>query len=268
MAPPPRRAETAGEETGAAGREAGLFPLILTGMHRSGTSFLGRFLVASGIDMGDALLGPHPSNPHGHFEDMSFLNFHIDILRRENSGEDQWVFKKPGIRDADRALAAALLQARIQKGCPWGWKEPRTCLFLDFWSALLPAAHFLFVFRHPSFVLDSLARRHAIPPDDKRSNARFLKTWLSYNRELLQFARRHRERSVLVALHRVTADPAGFVSLLRARLRCRSFSEDILKECFDKSILNELPPVPRRVDPMLQIRAGLLFRRLMRASML
>ena len=79
------------------------FPVfILTGFHRSGTSLIGRYLLLSGINMGAVLLGPHPSNPYGHFEDVEVLDFHTRILKRERGGEDQWVKKLPKLEEAEQ----------------------------------------------------------------------------------------------------------------------------------------------------------------------
>src|SRR5687767_11988942 len=126
--------------------------VIVAGMHRSGTSFLGRLLHLAGIDMGEDLLGPNESNPHGHFEDTALLELQRDILRRENRGEDQWVLRPPKITAEDKARAHAYVEGRRRasaQGVVWGWKEPRTCMFLDLWAELLPGAYFLFPFRRP-----------------------------------------------------------------------------------------------------------------------
>lgn len=55
--------------------------------------------------------------------------------------------------------ARELLAVRVRSGVAWGWKEPRTTLFLDFWQERLPDARHLFVFQRPWEVVDSLFRR-------------------------------------------------------------------------------------------------------------
>jgi hypothetical protein len=62
----------------------------------------------------------------------------------------------PTPREASRA--AEILAARAGRPL-WGWKDPRTCLFLDFWKARVPQAQYLCVYRNPLDVILSLARR-------------------------------------------------------------------------------------------------------------
>jgi len=45
--------------------------LILTGMHRSGTSLMASILQSAGVNVGKNLLEPDKRNPHGFFEDNS-----------------------------------------------------------------------------------------------------------------------------------------------------------------------------------------------------
>jgi hypothetical protein len=47
--------------------------LIVTGMHRSGTSLLASFLRAAGINLGENLYPADSANPLGYFEDLDFL---------------------------------------------------------------------------------------------------------------------------------------------------------------------------------------------------
>ncbi|MBM4059289.1 MAG: chromosome partitioning protein ParA, partial [Planctomycetes bacterium] len=49
--------------------------VVVVGMHRSGTSLVASLCQAAGIDMGTDLLGPHPGNGAGHFEDLEFLHW-------------------------------------------------------------------------------------------------------------------------------------------------------------------------------------------------
>lgn len=44
----------------------------------------------------------------------------------------------------------------------WGWKEPRSCLFIEIYRKLLPQAKYLVVYRDYDFVVDSLIRRDYI----------------------------------------------------------------------------------------------------------
>jgi hypothetical protein len=187
-------------------------PLIIAGMHRSGTSLIASFIHHSGIDLGDDLVGPRKSNPYGHFEDAEILDFHRDILVRE-FGHPMWVPAPPDLSEEDRHRADQLIAMRRHKP-RWGWKEPRTCLFLELWNGLLPDARFLFVVRHPLLVLDSLSRRTKSKFYQFWKHNKFLKAWMTYNQECASFYHKHRDRCMLVDLEQVISDPAAFVETL------------------------------------------------------
>lgn len=234
---------------------------ILAGMHRSGTSFLGQFLKRSGVHIGDTLLGPHPSNPHGHYEDTEILEFHIQVLNRQFDGENQWVSKPPLLAEEDTELARKLIERRRKRGEPWGWKEPRTCLFLDFWAGLLPEAQFLFVFRHPKLVLSSLDKRHHIAPEDRKQNNRFLRAWILYNRQILTFYQKQSHRCILFSLQDAIREPSRFVRLLTARLGYQFRVEDFFQS-YDPSILIQTPSERICCNPILLLRASLVHQNL------
>jgi O-antigen biosynthesis protein len=80
-----------------------------------------------------------------------------------------------------------LVEAKRSLLRPWGWKDPRSVLLLNFWAELVPDARYLFVFRPPWDVVDSLYRR-----GDRvfSLNPRFALTmWMHYNARIRDFAR-------------------------------------------------------------------------------
>ena len=176
-------------------------PLIIAGMHRSGTTLLARWLQSCGLFIGHELLkAPYiHSNPGGdHYEDVDFLNFHINILRKNGIKRNGYVRHEKLVTDEqDRAGARALADAR-NTYTQWGWKEPRTCLFLDMWISVLPQAKLLVIYRHYEQVADSLLRRKLDHPDRLtrmaghlryfplyRKMKFFIQVWNRYNRDLL-----------------------------------------------------------------------------------
>ncbi len=130
---------------------------IITGMYRSGTSLTTSLLQRGGINIGERLHAPGRWNPRGFFEDADFCEFHDRALlnRGMASHATKEVVFKPTAVESEKAIA----MVKQREGMPlWGWKDPRTCLFLEFWHHLLPGAFFLFVYRHPLEVLLSLMR--------------------------------------------------------------------------------------------------------------
>lgn len=135
--------------------------LAIAGMHRSGTSLTASWLAQSGLNVGDDLLENCPDNPLGHYEDMSFLRLHQDILR--DNGVNYLVSdtRQLVVNSEYAERARNLLQARAGLS-GWGWKDPRASLFLEFWKSLVPAIKVLVVYRHFSHVSESLFRREML----------------------------------------------------------------------------------------------------------
>ena len=202
--------------------------LVITGMHRSGTSLAASLLGEAGVALGPELLPAMEHNARGHFEDLDFLALHDGALRRlDPSRRILW---RPPERlrfdDAERERARELLEERRTRA-PWGWKDPRTTLFLDEWAGLLPGARFLFLFRDPAEVVDSLWRRRdralttrilgrSLSPTRRRLDvfrpARALGAWLAYTRRILAFADAHPAACLLVGLDSLVADPQAILS--------------------------------------------------------
>jgi glycosyltransferase involved in cell wall biosynthesis len=87
---------------------------------------------------------------------------------------------------------------------------------LDFWDSLLDHGRYVLVYRHPWEVADSMQRLGAdvflLRPDYA------YRIWAFYNRHLLDFHRRHRERCLLVSTDACVREPARLLDLLATRL--------------------------------------------------
>lgn len=134
-------------------------PLMLLGMHRSGTSFAANWLTEMGVHMGSECVGNGIGNRFGHFEDIDFVEFHARLLKR--NGYNYLVGKQKLRSDhSDRRRAIELLGDRGHRSpSPWGWKDPRTCLFLPLWAEVGRRLNALCVYRDCGSVCDSLMRR-------------------------------------------------------------------------------------------------------------
>ncbi|MGD0038764.1 MAG: sulfotransferase [Bacteroidota bacterium] len=171
--------------------------VIITGMHRSGTSLLANILQEAGVDLGTELLGPLPGNPRGHYEDLKFLHFMDEIVQRKGLGilleeENQISTLQPNEIEYARQLINKRHNVPI-----WGWKDPRTCLYLDLWEKLLPEAKHIFIYRHPLEVATSLIRRGTdiqILLDPIRG----IRSWILHNKFILKFYQGHKESCFLL----------------------------------------------------------------------
>jgi len=231
--------------------------LVLSGMHRSGTSLFGQYLMASGFQLGETLIGPLPSNPYGHFEDLAFVELHERALKRDP--------QHPELTAAEREEGAQLVDLRRAAGRPWGWKDPRASFFLSEWAALIPEARFLLLFRDPLLVVDSMCRRKEQDLNTRAANSGALGSWIGYNRALLRFYRAHPERTLLLSVDRAVRDPEHTARALR-ELAGWPFQAEVFRACYDRQILQTQPLTPRPLSPRLRIQAHLLHHALLQAS--
>lgn len=168
--------------------------LAITGMHRSGTSLVAEYLQACGLFIGDRLRDGGElecGSRAGHHEDLAFMSFGDRALQAAGVGPfpaDGCALPICGDR-IDRERAEALFSERTQHR-QWGWKDPRTCLMLDFWHQQHTDLSYLFMIRDPVEAVSSLVRRNR----DRHivdQPVLGLKTWLIYNGEILRFYRSH-----------------------------------------------------------------------------
>jgi hypothetical protein len=174
-------------------------PLIIAGMHRSGTSLAAALLQSSGLDVGKRLMGAGEFNPKGHFENLDFVEFHRSVLESLGLHEAGWTLQNHLELTYAQVQQAQAIVAQNQVAPVWGWKDPRTTLFLDFWARLLPDAKFLLLYRAPWEVVDSLLRRSPVDEDIFLARPDFaIQLWLHYNRKILEFCAAFPERTLLV----------------------------------------------------------------------
>src|SRR5689334_9877924 len=131
--------------------------LVVLGMHRSGTSLIAQWLKTCGVPMGDNLHGANIGNPEGHFEDMDFLNLHERILKFNNLCSDG-VINRTVSPESFVAEMANLIRDKNNRNIQWGWKDPRTCLFLPYYRTIIPNAKYFIAIRNYNEVVSSLAK--------------------------------------------------------------------------------------------------------------
>ncbi len=134
--------------------------LIIVGMHRSGTSLVAQWLNKCGLAVGEELLGPGIGNIDGHYEDKDFFHLHEKILAVNNLPTDGLIGS--GYIHIPTTLfeeMTQLIQKKNTLHMEWGWKDPRTCLFLNYYNELIPNAYYLFLIRDYQEVVGSLIKR-------------------------------------------------------------------------------------------------------------
>ncbi|NJL43500.1 MAG: hypothetical protein HC935_09890 [Pseudanabaena sp. SU_2_4] len=224
--------------------------LIVTGMHRSGTSLTASFLQTLGVNVGDRLYEADRANQKGYFEDVDFLEFQRHVLQAScNSDDPGWPdwgwteseqLNKQNFANYQQK-AEALIATRINSEAIWGWKDPRTTLMLDFWHDLLPEARYVLVYRFPWDVADSILRLNE-PIFTKYPNYA-LRTWHFYNQQLLDFYVRHRDRCILVSINGFLENTSRLLELMRDRLSLSlqdDRSKDAITNLYDANLFGSL----------------------------
>lgn len=210
--------------------------LIVTGMHRSGTSLMASLLQAAGLNIGQDLLEANEGNPVGYFENVDFLNFHETVL--DASGLNRYGWSTSPIDEPPAYYfdqARDLIARNASKTGAWGWKEPRTVLFLNFWRRLLPEAKYVFTYRAPWEVLDSLYRRG--DPIFHHHPEFALKVWMSYNQVILDFCQTFSDRCLLMHINQIAQDPERFIQLVQDKLAIPL--QELMHNLYDEKLLKQ-----------------------------
>ncbi len=150
-----------------------LSPLVVIGMHRSGTRLLVEVLGKLGVFMG--------ADVQADSESVAFMLINEGILHQcgafwSEPMSAHFMLAQPAVvaqlaASARDALAAQLekyagpsgwhLEAGAKEPPPFGWKDPRNTFTLPVWRQVFPNLRALHIVRHGVDVAASLARRHA-----------------------------------------------------------------------------------------------------------
>lgn len=257
--------------------------LMVVGMHRSGTSLITNWLYRCGLQIGEHLLEPGEGNVEGHFEDIEFLKMHEEILESNDFPATGYVYN----REIDVSVyqlekLKSIIKVKNQLYEQWGWKEPRTCLFLDLYRELLPDSKYLVIMRDYGSVVNSMLRRDFALFEDKylsrkafqrfvwiyiRRGARrkrfyhdnaepYLKVWIEYNEHILSMLEKLPEKDYIVINYSLLekCDKQVFSSLTTTwRFALKYFS---FKDVYNKSLISDpIDITPLINDKVLLVKA-------------
>ena len=146
-------------------------PIIIAGMHRSGTSMVTNILQKLGLTIGSKLDSNH--------ESIFFQRINIWMMSLLGSSWDSPKNFGNIDRDVKENIIIQLnklLDSRtnslyfgwssiIKKGSfseidrPWGWKDPRNTFTMNIWKEVFPNLKSIYIIRHPIDTAESLLRR-------------------------------------------------------------------------------------------------------------
>ncbi|HEY9809670.1 MAG TPA: DUF6270 domain-containing protein [Halomicronema sp.] len=208
--------------------------LIIASMHRSGSSLTASLLQSAGLNIGERLLKAYPSNIKGHFENLDFFEFHRAVLKSQGLHEDGWTFEEKIEVNSHFVEKAREIINQNCRSPYWGWKDPRTTLFLDFWAQLLPETQFLFIYRAPWEVVNSLHRRNTDTILNSEPNLA-VKFWIHYNKKILSCYERNSPQSCLLAnINTIIKYPKNYIEAINEKFKF--MLEKPEKNIYDSSI--------------------------------
>ena len=145
-------------------------PVIILGMHRSGTSMIARLLKQMGLFIGDDLFD------ETHSESRYFLRVNDELLKRvhatwDNPKNFDYFLENENIVAMSTSRVKYDLGTSQMKGflgshtslqsinTPWGWKDPRTMITAPIWLNIFPKAKIVYILRNGIDVANSLQKR-------------------------------------------------------------------------------------------------------------
>ncbi len=248
--------------------------VVITGMHRSGTSMFTSYLQKCGLYLGESLLPGDTGNTRGHFEDSGVMHFHEEILNRTGHRYIMQEMTPPAfdIREQEPARISDLVH-KLDGGDVFGFKEPRTSLFLDLWNRSVPAEYdktFIFLFRKPGQVVDSLLRRGTDPEVTAQPLTGY-KCWYAYNSELLRFYSKNKSRCIFVSIDSFIQQPQKGLDRINKKFGIH-LSGPSLESVFEKKDFKHSSETTRKLrksqgDVFVYFKCWQLYRRLQRLNL-
>ena len=148
-------------------------PIIITGIHRSGTSLLSKIFENNKIFFGSVKdlnneslffqnLNKWLLSSYGmSWENPKCIDFEIDenrfnmiLFKLENILKSRLNFRYLGVR------SLIMKKDLFELDFDWGWKDPRNIFSLPFWLKLFPESKVIILIRHPFDVVNSLIARN------------------------------------------------------------------------------------------------------------
>lgn len=192
-------------------------PILVLGMHRSGTSLVTEVIALLGSHTGDSadLLHADMFNPTGYWEHLEVLKLDIEILNALSTGGVRSPIKaavdtlRPDQR-ADFVRRARIIADAFREHDSFVLKDPRMSVLLPIWREAIPDAIAVIVWRDPLAVARSMSKR------DRRPLFRSLALWEHHNRMLLRES--EGMPRILISYDRLVAEPEPVLSELHESL--------------------------------------------------
>lgn len=188
-------------------------PVLVVGMHNSGTSILAEILNEHGLFLGV---------DGAHHENRFFRNEVNEGLVM--GADDSWA--RLPLLDVDRILGQeAVVREHLERhfldryrACgwngrsPWGFKDPRTCVLLPLYLEIFPGARILHIVRDPDDVAASLAHKPKRGVGVLRDAGHWRRLALAYTGRVRESANRYPHPRLEISYEAMCTDPAAVLS--------------------------------------------------------
>jgi len=191
----------------------------ISGMHRSGTSLLSNYLKICGLNLNGKLLDGDSGNIRGYFENEEVISIHREIIEKNNSHEFLRVFPDNYLLHENTLNRVSVFLDNLEEFSVdhFAWKDPRSCLFLEYWEKSIEKRgekfYNIFIVRDPEEVIDSLIRRNTDSIIREKPYCG-LTSWIKYNEEIVKFYKKNVSSSIVVHLDEFLDQPNSVVSLI------------------------------------------------------
>ena len=162
--------------------------IIVLGSGRCGTSLLMQVLEKLGMSTSKDLVVPSEQNPIGGYEDRTIFELQNALLKAASVDayiplNEDWL-KLPEVSKISEELRAIVQENVFKAETIWGFKDPKTVLFLPLWvqifNKLKITPIYIYTLRHPAQVVLSMKKHY------KTSEALSELFWLNKNIDALR----------------------------------------------------------------------------------
>jgi hypothetical protein len=149
-----------------------------------------------------------------------------------------------------------MIEVRQSKHALWGWKDPRSILFLPQWKRLLPELKVLLLWRPCAPVVRSLLKRAraARHPHLHVSPAQAVAMWRVHNEHVCDFKERFPDDTLLFPLSAVLENDRAACDALNSRLGL-GLNYVSIRDLYDPTLLRG-EPSSRLARRVAQFRFG------------
>jgi hypothetical protein len=143
--------------------------IVVLGAGRSGTSLLMRVLTNFGMTVSEKMTQSSVQNPTGTYEDSNIFSVHSDILEHFKTNQylplpENWL--QTGVTRLSIQKLTDVVRNEVDNAKTiWGFKDPRTALFLAMWNKIFNRTKvvpiYILAVRSPESVVNSLKLQYS-----------------------------------------------------------------------------------------------------------